>query len=173
MSQEKLSTLTTKLPRDLREQFAALAKRRNLTTSALLRSLVDRELAGRPDDVVGDVERAVFDELTDRDQDHTSARAAAALNMARRLDRDPTAGAANAAQLRALLADLAPTTQLPAFDGVHWLRLSHQFRRRGWLVVDETGHRFDIGDVDDALRTQVFAELGEGVRHTRTHREGA
>jgi hypothetical protein len=49
---------------------------------------------------------------------------------------------------------------LPAFDVVHCFRLSHQFRRRGWHVIDETGHRFDFIDVDDALRRQIFAELG-------------
>lgn len=162
MPTEKLSTITARLPKDLRDQFAALAKRRNLTPSRLLRSLVDQELAGRPDDVIGDVERAVSDELTDRDQDHTSARAAAALNLARRIDRDPTAGAANVSQLRALLADLAPAVQVPEFDIVHWLRLSHQFRRRGWQVVDETGHRFDVHEVDEALRGQVFAEINQG-----------
>ena len=69
-------------------------------------------------------------------------------------------------QLRVLLADLAPTVHVPAFDIVHGLKLSHQFKRRGWQVIDETGHRFDIGDVDDALRAQVFAELNQG-RATR------
>jgi hypothetical protein len=151
---EKFSTLTTKLPVELRDAFAALAKRRNLSASALLRSLVDRELAGRPDHVVGDVEKAVADELSERGRDHTSA-GAAALNMARRIDRDPTAGAANTSQLRAPLAELVPV-QTTVFDRLDWLKLSSEFKRHGWRVVDGEGRRFDLVQVEHATRDYLI-----------------
>jgi hypothetical protein len=101
--------MATKVPPAVRDDFFALAKRRNITPSALLRALVERELAGGADgEQAGEVEAAVLAELTDRGADVASARSQMAVNLARRMDRVPTSGAPNAAQLRILLAELAP-----------------------------------------------------------------
>lgn len=153
-----LVTMAAKIPAELRDMFADLAKRRNMSPSALLRRLVEQELSGAPDDVTGAVESAVNAELTERGADTTSARAAAALNLARRMDRHPTSGAANAQQLRHLLAELTPTTD-DEFDTVHLLRLSVVLRRRGWQLADEAGRRFDVLELDAAERAQLAAEV--------------
>jgi hypothetical protein len=160
---EKLTTLATKLPTGSRDAFVGLAKRRNLTPSALLRTLVDRELAGRPDDVVGEVERATAAELVGRGYDESSARGAAALNLARRLDRDPTAGAANAAQLRALLTEMVPLVAVPEFTWLSWIRLSRAFKQRGWQVIDADGNQFTLVGTDRAEVTKIIDAVVGGV----------
>jgi hypothetical protein len=141
MADSPVVAMATKLPVPLRDAFAALAKRRNVTPSALLRRLVEHELAGAPDgDVPGEVETAVRAEVAERIGDVDGARAAAAVNLARRMDRDPTSGAQNAAQLRLLLEQLVPTlAQSTSFDILSWLRLSHQLRQRGYRLTNGPG----------------------------------
>jgi hypothetical protein len=100
--------LSTKLPVGTRDKLAALARRRNVTPSALLRQLVEVYLAGSVDDgETGDVERAVRAEFAEADVE-LGPQHAVAVNLARRMDRDPTNGAAHARELRWLLAELRP-----------------------------------------------------------------
>jgi hypothetical protein len=78
--------------------------------------------------------------------------------MARRIDRDPTAGAANTGQLRALLAELTPLHVDGEADSLTLMRLSVAFRRRGWRLSDGVGS-FDLGTLDPATRTALVEEL--------------
>lgn len=140
---ERLATVSTKLPAGLQQEFAALAKRRGVTASALLRRLVEHELAGAPDgDAAGEVESSVRGELEAAGIELDMARPAAALNLARRMDRSPTAGAANAQQLRALLTELVPVSRDGVFDPLMMLRLQAKLKRRGFHVVDKDGRPF-------------------------------
>lgn len=100
------TTLCVRLPCDTRKTFGLLARSRGMTPSGLLRSLIDQEIAGRPGTEPGEVEAAVRFELSGRVID--SARAATAVNVARRLDRNPASGAANANALVAVLDQLLP-----------------------------------------------------------------
>lgn len=144
-SNEVLTTVAAKIPPALRDEFAALAKRRGVTSSALLRRLVEHELAGAPDgEVAGEVEHAVRAEISERFGEVSEARAAAAVNLARRMDRTPTSGAANAAQLRALLAELAPTAS-GDFDQLTMIRLQRTLKLHGFRVVDDDGREFRVG----------------------------
>lgn len=134
--------VATKIPAELREEFAALAKRRSVTPSALLRALIEHELAGAPDGgEAGEVERAVRAEIAERFGDVSEARAAAAVNLARRMDRSPASGAQNAAQLRSLLAELVPVAT-DGFDKLVMIRLLHVLRTHGFRVVDDEGRAF-------------------------------
>jgi hypothetical protein len=101
--------LSVRLPYDTRNTFAALASARGQSASGLLRELIDLEIAGRPGGAEpGEVEAAVRAELAGRAIPLDNARAAAAVNVARRLDRDPASGPANAGALRGLLDQLMP-----------------------------------------------------------------
>src|SRR5207247_10470016 len=82
----------------------------------------------------------------------------APLNMARRIDRDPTAGAANTAQLRALLAELFPVYADADADALTLLKLSAAFRRRGWRVSDGVC-AFDLGTLAPATRAALVEEM--------------
>ncbi|WP_432886801.1 hypothetical protein ACQPYH_04190 [Kribbella sp. CA-245084] len=153
---EKLTTMATKLPTASKEAFEALARRRNVTPSALLRRLVEGELAGRADWDRGEVERSTAEQLELYGGD--PARSAAALNLARRLDRDPTAGAANAAQWRLLLSELIPVRSDGDVDAVTLMRFAVAFRRRGWRLSDDVGS-FDLGTLDAATRAALVEEM--------------
>jgi hypothetical protein len=102
--------------------------------------LSSRELAGAPDDAVGDVEAVVRAEITKRRGDVAGARSGAALDLARRMDRDPTSGAPNAEQLRLLLGELAPP--LDSADGAQSARRGPpvgEAGRHGLRVVTDAG----------------------------------
>jgi hypothetical protein len=86
----------------------------------------------------------------------TSARASVAVNLARRMDRVPTAGAPNAQQLRLLLEELVPAG-VTSFDQLSWIRLSRQFRQRGWQLVDRDGATFSLLEVGEIDRNQIVA----------------
>lgn len=163
---ESVVTMSTKLPASLRDQFVALGKIRGVTASALLRRLVELELAGAPDgEQPGEVECAVRDEITERLGDVTGARAATAVNLARRMDRDPTSGAQNAGQLRHLLGEIAPPAKPgPAVDGLVWLKLSREFKYRNWQLVDEDGDRFALSGVDRGVAQAIMAAVSGGVK---------
>jgi hypothetical protein len=159
MTDEVLATMATKLAGSVRDDFVELAKRRNVTPSALLRALVERELAGGADgEQAGEVETAVLAEIGDRGVDVESARAQVAVNLARRMDRVPTSGAPNAAQLRLLLAELVPYGA-SSIDVVLWLRMCAQFRRRGWRIIDESGTAFDMISVDHLERDLIVSTV--------------
>jgi hypothetical protein len=52
------------------------------------------------------------------------------------MDRDPRSGAANAGQLRHLLAELTPPRRALGFTTIAMLRLQRQLRRLGgWTIV--------------------------------------
>lgn len=156
---EKLAVLSAKLPVELKDLFEQLAARRNLTPSALLKRLVEAEIAGRADYEVGDVEAATRSTLEDRGVSLETALAASALNVARRLDRDPSSGPANSAQHQRLMLALAPPTGSDAFDGVSLLRLSVGLRRRGFSLVDESGVLCDVGTLPAPLRAALLDEV--------------
>src|SRR5690242_3794398 len=106
MTNGPVVALSTKLPVGTRDKLGALARRRNVTPSALLRQLVEVYLAGSGGDgETGDVENAVRAEFAEAGVD-LGPRHAVAVNLARRMDRDPTNGAAHARELRWLLAEL-------------------------------------------------------------------
>lgn len=110
MGDGPVAAVSTKPPVGMRDKLAALARRRNVTPSALIRGLVEAFLAGSIDDgEVGGVERAVRAEFEDSEVGPGS-RPAMAVNLARRMDRDPTAGAANARELRWFLTVVPPCT---------------------------------------------------------------
>lgn len=157
------ATLTARVPKDVRDGFAQLAEARQTTPSALLRGLVEAELAGRPAAEVGAVEAAVAAELAARDADPGGARAQAALILARRLDRSPTAGAATSGELRRWLADLLPP-EVGEFDPVGCLRLSAFLKGRGWRLADEDGALFDLTDLDRDARWAMITAVNRGVR---------
>lgn len=120
----------------MKEDFEALSRRRVMTPSALLRRLVEEELAGKADWERGEVEQATAAQLETYGIESSNARAAAALNMARRIDRDPTAGAANTGQLRALLSELGPATPAHDLNGLQFVRLRAALKLRGWSHED-------------------------------------
>jgi hypothetical protein len=126
--------VSAKIPVPWRDKLAALARRRNVTPSALIRGLVEAFLAGSIDDGdVGDVERAVRSEFEDNEVGPGS-RPAMAVNLARRMDRDPTSGAANARELRWLLTALKPTPD-PEPTSLDELRARHVLRQLGYTVT--------------------------------------
>jgi hypothetical protein len=152
--------VATKVPAALRDEFAALAKRRGVTPSALLRALVEHELAGAPDgDDAGEVERAVRAEIAERYGDVSEARAATAVNLARRMDRAPTSGAQNAAQLRVLLAELAPMVGADGFDPLKMIRLQARLRRNGFGVFA----RADVAEGAQEFRAADWRDEYEAV----------
>ncbi len=145
---EKFVVKATKLPIEVGEALDGLAERRQLTTSALLRALVDgalSEAAGDPPR--GPVEAAVLAELEGLGYRQSPGRVAVALELARRLDVDPTNGAANAGQMRLLMAELdggAPTAVV--LDSVVMARLLRVLRLSGFAVVAADGRRFTLAD---------------------------
>lgn len=142
---ESLFTVAARVPGPVRDDFAALAKRQGTTPSALLRRLVERHLAGASDgDEQGEVESAVRAELIERLGDVEGARAATALNLARRMDRVPTSGAANAAQLRQLLAELVPVARSGEFDPLVMIRLLALLKKHGFTVANAAGRPFTL-----------------------------
>lgn len=150
VEESKPVVMATKLPAGLRDQFVALAKARNLTPSTLLRRLVELELAGAPDgDAPGAVESAVVAEITERRGDVAGARAATAVNLSRRMDRDPTSGAQNAAQLRLLLAELSPPELSPPdeLNPLTILRICTRLKQGGVLVPPPERMRELLADV--------------------------
>jgi len=148
MNLEKFAVKATKLPIEVGEALDGLAERRQLTTSALLRALVDRALSEAAGDTPrGPVESAVLSELEGLGYRQSPGRVAAALELARRLDSDPTNAAPNAGQLRLLLGDLnaaAPTATV--LDSVVMARLLRVLRLSGFTVVAADGRRFTLAD---------------------------
>ena len=144
----KFVVKATKLPVEVGEALDGLAERRQLTTSALLRALVDRALSEAAGDTPrGPVESAVLSELEGLGYRQSPGRVAAALELARRLDSDPTNAAPNAGQLRLLLGDLnaaAPTATV--LDSVVMARLLRVLRLSGFAVVAADGRRFTLAD---------------------------
>ncbi len=144
----KFVVKATKLPIEVGEALDGLAERRQLTTSALLRALVDRALSEAAGDTPrGPVESAVLTELEGLGYRQSPGRVAAALELARRLDNDPTNAAPNAGQLRLLMAELdggAPTAVV--LDSVVMARLLRVLRLAGFTVVAADGRRFTLAD---------------------------
>ncbi|TCC51279.1 hypothetical protein E0H75_14255 [Kribbella capetownensis] len=129
-----------------------------MTPSAVVRRMIEDELSGRADWERGDVEQATAAYLELYGIDSTNPRAAAALNMSRRIDRDPTSGTPNTGQLRALLAELMPVHPEGDADALLLLKLSLSFRRRGWTLSDGVGS-FDLGTLDRATRSALVEEM--------------
>jgi predicted DNA-binding protein len=107
MSDGPVIALSTKLPVAMRDKLTALARRCNLTPSALLRQLVESYLAGSIDDETGDVEHAVRAEFIEAGVQQ-GPHHAVAMNLARRMDRDATNRAARARELKQFLNELQP-----------------------------------------------------------------
>jgi hypothetical protein len=102
-----LTTLAAKVPTELAERVDGLAAAQLGSVSGLIRRLLERELAAEesgPD--ARPVELAARMEITSWGLTASETRVAAALNLARRLDIDPTNGATHARELRLLIDDL-------------------------------------------------------------------
>ncbi|WP_327633667.1 hypothetical protein OHB24_27150 [Kribbella sp. NBC_00482] len=153
--EEKFAVLSAKLPAEIKELFEQLAERRSLTPSALLKRLVEAELAGRADYEVGEVEAATRSTLEVRGVPLDGALAASALNVARRLDRDPSSGPANSAQHQRLMRELAPSATTEELDQLGLLRLTLSLRRRGWSLTDGID-RFQFTDLEAAEREALL-----------------
>lgn len=134
-----VTTVTARIPLQLHDEAATVASRRRLTMSSLIRRLLEREvIEAASGERIGDVEAGAREELSVKGVSPSETRAAAALNLARRLDTDPTNGAAHARELRALLDDLGgqrlddrcPLTELQA---------RRVLRLAGYRVVDPDG----------------------------------
>ncbi len=149
----KFVVKATKLPNEVGEALDGLAERRHLTPSALLRALVDRALSEAEGDAPrGPVETAVLAELEGLGYRQSPGRVAAALELARRLDSDPTNAAPNAGQLRLLLAELDMGAPTAVVDSVVMARLIRVFKVKGFAVVaDDDGRRFSLVDDFDTV----------------------
>src|SRR5664279_3213823 len=99
-----VAVVSARVPQSVASDLADLAEQVNLTVSGLLRTLIDRALAGDVGGDVGPVEQATRDELAAAGVD--DSRAAIAINLAQRLDRDPTSAAPITTVLRRLLDSL-------------------------------------------------------------------
>ncbi len=149
MKLDRFVVKTTKLPLEVAEAFDGLAERRQVTASALLRSLVDRALAEAQGAAPrGPVETDVLAEIESLGYRQSPGRVAAALELARRLDVDPTSGAQNAGQIRLLLVDLenAVATTAARVDSVVMARFLRVLRLSGFAVVAADGRRFALAD---------------------------
>lgn len=145
---EKFTTRATKVPVEIAHALDALAEDRLMTPSALLRELVGAAVAGEVGNgstaAPGSVEAGVVVEIERAGYYGSEARVAAALNLARRVDTDPTNGAPNVSQLRALLDDLVGGRNAAVFDRTSWARLARRLRLAGFVVTEAaTGRRFD------------------------------
>jgi len=154
MKLDRFVIKTTRLPIEVGEALDGLAERRQLTTSALLRALVDLALAeAKGDTPRGPVESAVLAEIEGLGYRSSPGRVATALELARRLDKDPTSGAQNAGQIRALLEDLesavATTAVIDSVSMAKWLRV---LRLSGFTVVAADGRTFSLAEDFDRER---------------------
>jgi hypothetical protein len=151
-----VAAVSTKLPVPMRDKLLALARRRNVTPSALIRSLVESYLAGSIDDEIGEVERAVRAEFEESDVEPGS-RPAMAVNLARRMDRDPTSGAQNARELRFVLLDLKPPPD-PEPTFLDEIRARHVLRSLGYTVTSpatDGGPVSTVGAHPDYVRRRI------------------
>jgi hypothetical protein len=133
VSDGPVAAVSSKLPVPMRDKLFALARRRNVTPSALIRSLIVSYLAGDfNDDEIGDVERAVRAEFEESGVEQ-GPKHATAINLSRRLDRDPTNGPGHARELGWLLNDLRPEPDEPF--GLDEIRAKIVLHRLGYTVT--------------------------------------
>lgn len=141
-------TRVSKIPADLAASFDAIADKRRITVSALLRSLIESAVAGdcgEPER--GQVERQVLAEIEEIGSRVAPGRIAVALELARQLDNTRTNSPAVSAQIRMLLSEMREDSRASAvrFDRLIMLRLQVQLvMHGGYRILDESGHEFDI-----------------------------
>ncbi len=154
MKLDRFVVKTTRLPLEVGEALDGLAERRQVTTSALLRSLVDRALSEAQGDAPrGPVETSILAEIEGLGYRSSPGRVATALELARRLDVDPTSGAQNAGQIRLLLEDLESAVATTAVvDTVVMARLLRVLRLSGFAVVAADGRAFTLAEDFDPDR---------------------
>ncbi len=148
MKLDRFVVKTTRLPVEVGEALDGLAERRQLTASALLRALVDAALSEAQGAAPrGPVESAVLAEIEGLGYRSSPGRVATALELARRLDKDPTSGAQNAGQIRLLLEDLERAVSTTAVvDSVVMARMLRVLRLAGFTVVAADGRPFTLAD---------------------------
>jgi len=134
------TTVTCKLPLTLRDEAETVASRRRLTVSSLIRRLLEAAVVeaatGEP---VGEVEAAARAEIAAYYGGPPSeTRVAAALNLARRLDTDPSNAPGHARELRALLDELGGR-RLEEFNPLDELTARRVLRLAGYRVVAPDG----------------------------------
>ncbi len=134
-----VTTVTAKVPLTLRDEAETVASRRRLTLSTLIRRLLEQEvIASATGERIGEVEAAVRDEIAAFGMVASESRVAAALNLARRLDTDPTNGASHARELRLLLDDLGGR-RLDDFTKLDELQARRILRLAGYRLTDPDG----------------------------------
>lgn len=133
------TTVTCKLPLTLRDEAETVASRRRLTVSTLIRRLLEAAVVeAATGERIGEVEAAAREEIAAYGGLPSETRVAAALNLARRLDTDPTNGAAHARELRALLDELGGR-RLGEYTPLDVLQARRVLRLAGYRVVDPGG----------------------------------
>lgn len=128
---------TTKLPRELAEQATALAGRRKVSLSALLRLSLERELRTEGPGPIELATRARVGDLASSTA--TAPRALAAIELARRLDVDPASGPQHSRELDRLLGELDRTTEVAAPDELDYVQARVLLRRAGWTLRSPEG----------------------------------
>lgn len=149
-----VTVISAKIPADLAAKVEDLASQRLVSSSALVRRALERELAlAAADDVeVGLVETAARTEIASWGFTASETRVAAALNLARRLDTDPTNGATHARELRALLDGLAGASG-NHYDAVDEAKARIVLRMAGYGVTKPDGTVLDVpGERRDTWR---------------------
>jgi len=153
-----VTVISAKIPVDLAAKVDDLAARRLVSSSALVRRALERELAlaATADGVeVGPVEAAARTEIANWGFAASETRVATALNLARRLDTDPTNGATHARELRALLDSLAgASTQ--QYDAVDEAKARIVLRMAGYGITKPDGTVLDVpGERRDTWRMKL------------------
>ena len=137
-----MTTIAAKVPTVLAARFETLARRRRLTPSLLLRTLVEAELSSDESDERGPIEsttRARLELILEAGA--LDPRASVACELARRLDVDPSNGAQHSRELMRLLDDLerdarGDDVDLTVLEEVRARRL---LRHAGYGLIDPTG----------------------------------
>lgn len=132
-------SLSAKVPIELHDAARALAKARRVSASSLLRMALERELRTAGPGPVETATRArLAEELA---SEMWAPRALAAVELARRLDVDPSSGAGHSRELDRLLRDLDRDTAPTEPDAVDEARARVLLKRRGYVVTAPAGQR--------------------------------
>jgi hypothetical protein len=130
--------ISTKVPAGLAARVEGVAATRLLSVSSLVRRALERELAAcEAGEDAGPVETSARIEIERWGLTTSETRVAAALNLARRLDTDPTNGATHARELRLLLDDLTGVARVEP-DPIDELQARAILRRAGWTLTPPT-----------------------------------
>lgn len=173
-----MSTQTTvvaaKIPVALAARLEESAKAQRLTTSLLLRRLIEREVDGEQDDR-GPIEATTRARLAELLPDvHLDPRAAVAIELARRLDVDPSNGAQHSRELSRLLEDVEIDRRRDdaAESVLDELRARRVLKIAGYGVVAPDGRELSAPD-PHRRTTLLAAREREALSWARARRNGA